>query len=64
MKTLLIYSPSIACLAMALIICLPMLMKHGKHEPNSEVAQLKEEIARLRALIALRDDEGVSTSDG
>lgn len=49
MKTLLVYLPSIACLAMAAIICLPMLLKHGKHETNSDVTELMEEVARLRA---------------
>lgn len=63
MKTLLIYLPAFACLAMALIVCLPMLLRHGKHETDPEVAELKEEVARLRALIALREEE-VSTSDG
>lgn len=64
MKTILIYLPSIACLAAAAIICLPMLLKHGKHEPNQEVAELKEEVAQLRAQIALRDNEEVTASDG
>lgn len=64
MKTLLVYLPAIACLAMVAIICLPMLLKHGKHETDPEVAELKEEVARLRAQIALRDDEEVAASDG
>lgn len=40
MKTLLIYLPAFACLAMATIICLPMLLKHGKHKTDPEVAEL------------------------
>lgn len=65
MKTLIFYLPAIACLAIVLIICLPMLLKHGKHETDSEVAELKEEVARLRAHITLRDnEEEVATSDG
>lgn len=64
MKTLLVYLPAFACLAMALVICLPMLLKHGKHETDPEVAGLKEEVARLRAQVALRDGEEVNASDG
>lgn len=65
MKALLIYLPAFACLAMAAIICLPMLLKHGKHQADPEVAELKEEVARLRAQIVLReDDEEVTASDG
>lgn len=64
MKTLLVYLPALACLAMALIICLPMLLKHGKHETNPEVTEPKEEVARLRAQIALRENEEVIASDG
>lgn len=64
MKALLVYLPSIACLAMVAIICLPMLLKHGKHETDPEVAQLKEEVVRLKAQIATREDEEVSVSDG
>lgn len=63
MKSLLIYLPAFACLAMAAIICLPMLLKHGKHRPDPEVAELKEEVALLKAQVALRETEEV-TSDG
>ncbi len=63
MKTLLIYLPAFACLAMAAIICLPMLLKHGKHQPDSEVAELKAEVASLRAELQSRGEE-VSFGDG
>jgi hypothetical protein len=63
MRTLLVYLPAFACLAMAAIICLPMLLKHGRHESDPEVAELKQEVARLKAQIAFRETEQVS-SDG
>ncbi len=63
MKALFVYLPAFACLAMAVFICLPMLLKRGKHEPNPEIAELREEVTRLKAKVALRDDE-VAASDG
>lgn len=63
MKTLLIYLPAFACLAMAAIICLPMLLKHGKRQPDPEVAELRAEVARLRAELGSRGEE-VSVGDG
>jgi hypothetical protein len=63
MKSLLIYLPALACLAMAAIVCLPMLLNHRKHEPDSELVRLKEEVAALKAQLAIRDAEKV-TADG
>ncbi len=64
MKALLIYLPAIACLVMALVICLPMLLERGKSQPDSEVAELKEEVARLRAQVASDGHKHLSTFDG
>jgi hypothetical protein len=53
-RTLLTYLPAIACLAILLVVCLPMLMKRDGHD-SDEVAQLREEVARLRTELAVRD---------
>lgn len=59
LKLLLAYLPAFACLAMLLIVCLPMLLK--RHEPgqDDEVAELRNEVAQLRAKIAGRDEAKV-----
>jgi hypothetical protein len=55
MRTLLTYLPAIACVAILLIVCLPMLLKRDGHQ-NDDVAQLREEVARLRAELVGRDE--------
>lgn len=55
--------PLLACGAMMLVMFVPMFMKRNDSpEPASkeDVAELREEIARLRAARALEDREGVS----
>lgn len=56
--------PSLACVAMMVVICIPMLLnrKHGRDDQaasKEEVAALREEITRLRAERALGDKESV-----
>lgn len=59
MEWLWVYLPALACAAMVLVICLPMMRKmsggHTEKESASreEVAELREEVARLRAERAL-----------
>lgn len=55
--------PALACGAMMLLICIPMMrnMHKGHGEGNEsaspqEVAELREEIARLKAARTLADD--------
>lgn len=62
METLITYLPAIACGAMLLFICIPMMRNmHKSHgdssdsETRREIAELREEIARLRAERALED---------
>lgn len=61
MRTLVIYLPALACGAMMLLICVPMLLgrKHnqaaGPSASQQEVAELREEISRLKAERALED---------
>lgn len=55
MNTLLLYVPALACAAMMLIICVPMMRKMAgsKDEPGAvsgeEITELRKEIALLRA---------------
>ena len=57
MRTIATYLPAIACGAMLLFMCIPMMRnKHMKRDgestdaaTRSEVAELREEIARLKA---------------
>lgn len=55
MRTVFAYLPALACGAMMLLICVPMMFgrKHGgSTEGNAtqqDVAELREEIARLKA---------------
>lgn len=62
MRSLITYLPAIACGAMMPLICVPMMFgrKHGhsSHQGASrqEVAELREEIARLKAEQALENE--------
>ena len=56
MQAILSYLPAIACGAMVLFICIPMMRNMHKGDKSSddsaardEIAELREEIARLRA---------------
>lgn len=55
LKTIAIYLPVLACGAMMLLICIPMMRKMhgGDHADDAasreEVAKLREEVARLKA---------------
>ena len=55
MRTLGTYLPALACGAMMLLICVPMLFgrKHNSDADESdtkrEIAELREELSRLRA---------------
>jgi hypothetical protein len=74
MRALGSYLPALACLAMMAVICIPMLLSHRKHnnsqvtkEPdiNPELAELREEVALLKARLTLDDDKAHSeTLDG
>lgn len=64
MEWLLIYAPAFACVAMMLVICLPMMrrmMSGGDCDdsgaPSDEVAELRAEVARLR------DERSLATHD-
>ena len=66
METVFAYLPAIACGAMMLFICIPMMRNmhkgHGSSEDSgagSEIAELREEIARLKAERALEKSETV-----
>jgi hypothetical protein len=55
LESIVAYLPALACVAMMLLICVPMLLG-GKHNQASdesasqqEVAQLREEVSRLRS---------------
>lgn len=64
MEWLWVALPALACGAMMLAMCLPM-MRHQRGANNAEsaskedVAALREEIARLRAERALAGKEGI-----
>ncbi len=55
--------PALACGAMMLAMCLPMMRQHRGNDAESaskeDVAALREEISRLRAERALSDKERV-----
>jgi hypothetical protein len=64
LETLISYLPALACGAMLLFICIPMMRNMHKGQDDStnpdsrqEIAELREEIARLRAEKALDSDE-------
>jgi len=67
MRSLVVYLPAVACGAMMLLICVPMLLGRRNHSGNQgasehEIAQLREEIARLKSERAL--DEKAQAHDG
>ncbi|MGI8706864.1 MAG: hypothetical protein ACR2LG_01470 [Actinomycetota bacterium] len=61
MRLLVAYLPALACGAMMLLICVPMLLgrKHNQSSDQGvsqqEVADLREELSRLKAERALDD---------
>jgi hypothetical protein len=64
LEVLISYLPALACGAMMLFICIPMMRNmHKGHDDSTEadtrqeVAELREEIARLRAEKTLDSDE-------
>jgi hypothetical protein len=62
LRTLVTYLPALACGAMLLLVCIPMMRNMHKGPGESEdtasrqeIAELREEIARLKAERALED---------
>ena len=51
MRSLAVYLPAIACGAMMLLICVPMLLGR-KHGDGGDAGASREEVAELRAQIA------------
>lgn len=69
MRTVLIYLPAMACLAMMAVICIPMMRSMHKgsergedSDARREIGELREEIARLNAERTLEDQR--ETVDG
>ena len=68
MRTLVAYLPALACGAMMLLICVPMLLGRRHNQPpdraasQQEVAELRHEISRLKAERAL--DNKTEVLDG
>lgn len=69
MDILIVYLPALACGAMMLLICIPMMRNMNKGEGKSdasnareEIAELREEVARLKAERSLQKDS--ETLDG
>lgn len=69
MKTLVYLLPAIACLAMMLVMCGPMLFKKNTRQaaatddnPDTtaewkQLAELREEVALLKAKLALKEED-------
>ncbi len=61
MRSLAVYLPAVACVAMMLLVCVPMLLvrKHNQSTDQGasqeEVAELREEITRLKTQRGLED---------
>jgi len=61
LRTLVAYLPALACGAMMLLICVPMLFGRKQNRSSDqgatqqEVAELRHEISRLKAERALED---------
>lgn len=55
MRTIVAYLPAVACAAMLLFMCIPMMRNMHKDERSedaetrTELAQLRDEISRLKA---------------
>jgi hypothetical protein len=69
LRTLATYLPAIACGAMMLLICIPMMRNMHKSSGGSddsdtqrEIGELRDEVARLKAERALEDKS--ETVDG
>lgn len=63
MRAVITYLPLLACGAMMLFICIPM-MRHMSKGESSEDATTREEIAALREQIAeLRADRALGTKE-
>lgn len=66
MRTLALYLPAIACGAMMLFMCIPMMRgmrkshrRDAEQAPKEEIAELREEILRLKSERALEQSETV-----
>jgi hypothetical protein len=64
LETLISYLPALVCGAMMLLICIPMMrnMRRGQGDAtdadtHQEIAELREEMARLRAERTLDSDK-------
>lgn len=72
MRTILLYLPAVACLAMMAVICIPMMRNMGKrHEHHSgptdvseEVPALREEVARLKTERAIEAESAAGAARG
>ncbi len=69
METLVFYLPALGCGAMMLLICIPMMRNmHKRHDDPADsdtrqkIAELREEISRLRAENTL--DSGEKRTSG
>jgi hypothetical protein len=68
MRSSVAFLPALACGLMMLLICVPMLLGRKRNQSShpavsqQEVAELREEISRLKAERALEDKAG--TTDG
>ncbi len=64
MEWLLIYAPAFACVAMMLVICLPMMRKMMSGGSCDESGASSQEVAELRAEVArLRNERSLTPHD-